>query len=390
MRNSGLIQIQIRNAKDGPTETYDRDNGPTFAGGNPFATNAKLISSTAFGEYLIRGDTTGPVFMEVMLTNKCNMACAWCITGNRGENGSEAIINAPNAAQIEIGNLERFLVDFVSMGGRAITYSGGGEPTYYKDFERAVKAAKSHGLDLGLMTNAVYPPRLNNVIGKNMNWMRISLDTLDAGNYHAQKGLDGVAVVKRNVETLTNPEADYKVRVGLNCNVGDYLSLDEVKGLVEYLDQVPGLSYLQFRPILPRFFKEGEEQSLNENIWEYLDTVKDNPKIILSNDKRFDIAKKGAFQFDKCRGHFFQPILDADQEVKVCSYHPERNDLTFGNIGEHSFKEIWASDQRKKAIETVEELNYAKVCQACCKLSENNRLLDMVVNRNRIPNVNFL
>jgi len=363
----------------------------SFKGDNPFATNAKLVSSRQFGQYLLNGDTTGPLFMEVMLTNRCNMACVWCITANRGENGSQARINAPDAFQINIRDLEeRFLGDFAAMGGRAVTYSGGGEPTGHKDFKRAVLAAKERGLDVGLMTNAVYSPHLNEVIGGNIDWMRVSLDTLDAENYSRQKGLDGVAVVKRNVATLTGPNAGYKVRVGLNCNVGDYLSVEEAKGLVDYLDGNPGIAYLQFRPILPRFFREGEEPELNVEIWEYLDTVSFNPRIILSNDKRWDISKRNAFRFDKCRGHHFQPILDADGKVKVCSYHPERDDLTFGSITEKSFREIWASDQRKQAVVTVEGLDYPKVCQACCKLTENNKLLDMVANKDRMQDPNFL
>ena len=195
--------------------------------------------------------------------------------------------------------------------------------------------------------------------------------------------------VKRNIEALTSPEAGFKVKVGLNCNVGDYLSVDEAKELVAYLESHPQITYLQFRPILPRFFRKDEEPELNKEIWNYLDTV-DSPRIILSNDKRWDISKKNAFRFDKCRGHFFQPILDADGDVKVCSYHPERDDLSFGNIGERSFREIWASEQRVQAIVTVEGLEYAKVCQACCKLTENNKLLDMVVNRGQMKDANFL
>ena len=93
-------------------------------------------------------------------------------------------------------------------------------------------------------------------------------------------------------------------------------------------------------------------------------------------------------RFLKSTKKFF--ILDADGKVKVCSYHPERDDLTFGSITEKSFREIWASDQRKQAVVTVEGLDYPKVCQACCKLTENNKLLDMVANKDRMQDPNFL
>tara|TARA_R100001594_G_scaffold63003_2_gene97400 strand:- start:8641 stop:9735 length:1095 start_codon:yes stop_codon:yes gene_type:complete len=357
-----------------------------FSGANPFGTQAKLIMHyDRMHEYLSTGDTKCPVFMEVGLTNKCNMACFWCITENGRDNKS--------GAHLEIEPLKNFLKDFAELGGKAITYAGQGEPTFYPHFEEAVHAAKDNDLQLGLMTNAVYKKKYNKLIGENFEWMRISLDTLDAAKYKEWKEVDGVKVITRNVKEL----ADYPVKVGINCNVGPNITLEHAKQLVEWVDENEHIAYLQFRPILPRYFKQAETAykktgtaEINLEVWNYLDENVSHPKINLSNDKRYDLKNGTAFNFRSCEGHFFEPILDATGEVKVCTYHPMSKKLSFGSIYSSTFKEIWHSDQRKEAIEYVRKMNYKDKCQMCCKLAEPNKLLDFLTHPEEVRDINFL
>lgn len=348
-----------------------------FSGANPFASQAKiLLHHDRLNEYLTTGDTS-PIFMEVGLTDKCNETCYWCIT----ENGRDNIAGA----EIKIEPLEAFLYEFAGMGGKAITYCGQGEPTKYPAFERAVLTAVSANLELGLMTNGVYPERYNDVIGPNFQWIRISLDTLDEEKYKQWKGVDGVRVIRRNILALEK----HPVKVGLNCNVGPNITVDMIKALVAYTDDTAAVAYLQFRPILPRYYKT-ETGLLNDEVWQYLDTLKDNPRIYLSNDKREDLESGNLFPFRSCEGHFFEPILTAKGEVKVCTYHPTNSDLTFGSIYDNSFSEIWKSEQRQQAIKAVRTLDYKNRCQVCCKLSEPNRLLDFLKHPAETNDINFL
>ena len=131
----------------------------SFSGRNPFASQAKmLLHSDKLHQYLSEGDTDCPVFMEVGLTDKCNMACFWCITELGRDNRLGESIN--------IDSLKRYLKDFAEMGGKAVTFAGQGEPTYYPHFEEAVMAAKDAGLQLGMMTNGVFKKRYCSLIGE--------------------------------------------------------------------------------------------------------------------------------------------------------------------------------------------------------------------------------
>lgn len=358
-----------------------------FSGANPFGTQAKLILHfDKLHQYLTTGDTDCPIFMEVGLTNKCNMACYWCITENGRDNKF--------GAHLEIEALKEYLKDFAEMGGKAVTYAGQGEPTFYPHFEEAVLYAKEVGLQLGLMTNAVYKRKYNKLIGENFEWLRISLDTLDAEKYKEWKEVNGVKIIKRNIEELVN----YPVKVGINCNVGPNITIEHARELVEWTRDTEGVAYLQFRPILPRYYKDAETAykktgtaEINTEVWDYLDEEAANDsKINLSDDKRQDLKNGTAFNFRSCEGHFFEPILDATGEIKICTYHPMDKRLSFGNIYKSSFKEIWQSDQRKEAIEFIRSFDYKSKCQMCCKLSEPNKLIDFLTHPEETKDINFL
>ncbi|MAG26387.1 hypothetical protein CMI47_12625 [Candidatus Pacearchaeota archaeon] len=357
-----------------------------FSGTNPFGTQAKLILHLdKLHQYITTGDVDSPVFMEVGLTNKCNMACYWCITENGRDNKF--------GDQLEIEALKKFLYEFADMGGKAITYAGQGEPTFYPHFEEAILHAKKANLQLGLMTNAVYKEKYNKLIGENFEWIRISLDILNAKDYKEWKLVNGVPTIIKNIAEL----AGYPVKVGINCNIGPNITVEHVTKLVEWVDGADEIAYLQFRPILPRYYKEAEATykdtgttEINSEVWEFLKRHANNSKVNLSDDKRDALKNNTAFDFRSCEGHFFEPILDATGEVKVCTYHPTNSNLSFGSIYKLSFKEIWHSKQRKEAIEYVRGLDYKSECQMCCKLCEPNKLLDFLNHPEECKDINFL
>jgi len=202
-----------------------------------------------------------------------------------------------------------------------------------------------------------------------------------------------VKIIKKNVEELSK----YPVKVGINCNVGPNITIEHAKELVDWSLNTEGVAYLQFRPLLPRYYKEAETAykesgtaEINLEVWDYLDSISRDPKINLSDDKRYDLKNGTAFNFRSCEGHFFEPILDATGEVKICTYHPADKRLSFGNIYDSSFREIWKSEQRKEAIEFIRGFDYKTKCQMCCKLSEPNKLLDFLNHPEETKDINFL
>jgi len=344
-----------------------------FKGKNPFGGQSKMLYHIKnLYEYLYKGDTY-PFFIEINLTSKCQLACQWCISSNFRCNDT-----------LDTDELIKFLGDFYKYGGRAVTFSGGGEPTLHSDFKEISITAKKIGLRLGLMTNGVYPSIYNPVIGMVYDWVRFSLDTINHKKYKKWKGTDKVNQVLDNIKELKN----YPVKVGINCNIFEEHTLEDIKELISIMPDVA--DYIQFRPVLPRYY-EFEKSYINEDIVEWLDNCSiGRPWLIMSEDKFYDVVYGDLFTFESCEGHFFNPVLDANGNLCVCMYHPKDDRFVFGNIYEKSYKKIWKSKQRQQVIEFVRNLDYKNECQACCKLAEVNKLMDFINHPEKGEDIHFL
>ena len=346
---------------------------PNFNSDNPFASQTKMFAHLDHvTDYIYYGDTT-PVFMEVNLTNKCNLACSWCISENFHRNGEE----------IDLSHFHQFCTQFVELGGKALTFSGGGEPTIHSQFIEFVRVAREAGIQLGLMTNGAFDPILADIIAKNFEWTRISLDTLDPRLYAQWKGVDKVDRVLANIGELLAGGAN----VGINVNVSMMHTIETVRDIIITFKDL--VKYIQFRPILPRYFCK-EKLEINEDVWEYLSTFNDDPKINLSLDKLKDLRLGNTFPFSYCSGHVLNPILDANGDIKVCMYHPGEEEFTMGNIYEDSLSEIWNSHKRNRVLNYLNGVNYRERCQVCCKLTEINKFMEFVKDAPNIEDANFL
>jgi radical SAM protein with 4Fe4S-binding SPASM domain len=341
-------------------------------GGNPFGSQAKMLHHLdRLEEYRTTGDSR-PILCEVNLTNQCRLKCEWCISSN---------FEGP--ATLEPGPALRFFREFHALGGQAVTFSGGGEPTEHYAFRVLAQGAKTTGLALGLMTNGAFSETLVSDIGKGFDWLRVSLDTVDPDEYTRWKGVPLVGNVLRNLKELKR----YPVKVGVNVNVTARHTREGVAQLIaEVSDKA---DYLQFRPVLPRYYL-GEEPETNTDVWDWLKEVTAPVPINLSSDKLNDIETREFFPFRSCDGHVFNPVLDANGDLVSCMYHPGEPEFVFGNIYQNTLREIWSSGRRQTAMRHIEELDYRESCQICCKLTELNRLLDFIGHPEETPDISFL
>jgi len=341
-----------------------------YKNNNPFGVQAKMMfHQDRIHEYLTRGDTT-PVEMEVNLTNRCNMNCKWCISSN-----------FRNRESLSAKAFKSFCHSFKVMSGKALVFSGGGEPTCHSNFGEFTDIAIREELELGLMTNGTYNFNYNKVIGNYFKWVRFSIDTLDETQYKKWKGVNTLSKALDNLFALK----DYPTKVGVNCNIGPEHTIEGVK---RFQDLLYFADYIQFRPVLPRYYMK-EKIQINKPVWDYLAKC-ESPVISLSNDKREDLEEQNHFPFRSCEGHFFVPVLNANGDVCVCMYHPNDKRFVFGNIYKNSFGEIWKSEQRKRVIEFVRGLDYKRFCQRCCKLTEINKFIDFIKHPEEGVDINFL
>jgi len=111
-----------------------------------------------------------PVFVQLDLTNRCNLRCKWCVTRKR---------NAIDSAEWSWDDLCRLLDVLKRSGVKAIEITGGGEPTLHSQFEQFVLEAAGMEFELALVTNGTtWHDRVKPVL-KYFEWVRISVDVID-------------------------------------------------------------------------------------------------------------------------------------------------------------------------------------------------------------------
>jgi MoaA/NifB/PqqE/SkfB family radical SAM enzyme len=391
------------------------DRSAKLAGDNPFATQAKMLwHLDRLMQWKLTGDTF-PVQMEVNLTNHCNEACRWCISayshlsnpamtkeererqlGRLQEN--PAFASHPERRRgLELGHLRTFLREAKDSGLKSVAWSGGGEPTTHPQFTEAVRSAAELRLQQGLMTNGLYPPSYVPVIGNNLRWLRVSLDTLDARKYEYHKQTKGFPSVIQNIKELVS----YPVKVGINMNLAAW-NVDEVLSMAEWSRDV-GAAYFQIRPILGLPFEmknNGPYRKQPEIDW--LRKVKpllleaerirtDKFQVCVSWDKFKDLEEETFGRtYTKCLYHFFFCVLNADGDLCVCMYHLGDRRFSFGNIYEDSLGRIWRSEKREQVIRMCADNLDLSTCQVCCKGHEINKFLHLVENPDASTDINFL
>lgn len=348
-----------------------------FKGNSPFATQAKILfHMDRVNDWKIQGCySSRPLAVEINLTDYCNLDCQWCISSNYIKKTSQ-----------DKEKLFDFLSDFKALGGKSITLSGGGEPTTYPFFTEIVEKAVSLKLNIGLMTNGVFSPKLLKVIGENLTWVRVSLDTVNKEKYKQWKGLDCVDIVLDHIERLS----EYPVKLGVNCNVSAGMDVNDIVDFIAATKELD-VDYIQFRPILPRYYME-ETIEINQPVWDFLqEKYLHDPIMAFSFDKLADLSNGSSkFPYKSCEGHFFSFVLDSNGDVNVCMYHTENDKFIMGNINTSSFVDIWLGAKRRLVADNCRNLDFESECQVCCKLHELNKFLEFYMNPDKSMDINFL
>lgn len=341
---------------------------------NPFSAQAKLLWHTDRLCSFLREGSAFPVHVEISPTNNCNMSCEWCISSYLRSKES-----------IGLGILSTFMEEFHEMGGKAIGWSGGGEPTCYPHLEEAIEIAADIGLEQGIFTNGLFPKRLVKVIGENMTWVRLALDTTDKKSFCEKKGVNEKALCK----ILTNmlELSEYPTRLITNTELAAW-NADHMIDFIKTSKRF-GADIAQIRPVLPRPYMDEKIDtefyiSQLTKLRAYEQICDNEFQVFISWDKFNDFIGGAPYgrTYDKCQYHHFFCVLNANGDLGVCMYRLNNPNFIFGNVCTKTVKEIWESDKRKEVIRYCNEEIDFKKCQICCKGAELNKMLHFIQNPN--------
>ncbi len=289
-----------------------------------FAPSLKVVFSKTLVPYL-EGRKVFPTHFEVSPTGFCQARCPWCFYRNK----------TTARVEMDFDAVSKFMREFSENGGRAITWTGGGEPTIHSRFSDISTEAKRLGFRQGLITNGLvvrYDPSV-------FDWVRISKTDMPWPT-------DNILTIRAACEA-----------VGISVN---YSVDDEMVENALSVGRMTSVDYVQVRPALPigGMTADIKAPALSDEL------------LVISQYKFDECGKRP--KYSKCRGYHFAPFLWEDGTVSACGYMRGNSVYDLGNIYSDSLFDIFDR--------CPDNLPVDELCQTCCRNHELNITLDVLCN----------
>jgi len=295
-----------------------------------FAPSYKLAIHKQFSEFL-DGESVLPINIEISPCGFCNANCSFCFYKDSDDK--------------EILSLDvlQEVCDDLNSDTKAITWTGGGEPTIHPQFEEILEIFDGV-IEQGLFTNAIgdinYDPSF-------LDWIRVSKTDQDWS--------------VNNLKTLVKKCK----KVGICVNY-DGTNNKEVEEALVVADEVSEIKYVQVRPLL---MTDGITVDIEP-------PVMNHEKLFITDYKFIDAGAKR--DYNRCYGYHFVPFIWHNGDVTTCGYQRE-GDYCLGNINIDSIDDIFAF--------LPEYVNVCSTCQIACKNHEINKIINQCL---KVEDVNFV
>ena len=318
----------------------------------------KVIKHPDKLEQLKAGEQVVPSQVQLIPTNRCDLACSYCayrLTGYQSSEDFNTTDELPYEKIVEI------LDDCQSMGVKAIEITGGGSSLLHPRIHDIIKGVLSRGMKGGLVTTGV---NLTTKIAKTLtefSWVRFSLDACTHATYRKMKKVDRFQKVLEWIDYFVSINKDCIVGIGFVVNKDNYKEIYTAAKLAKCLGvdnfrisaafTAEGYSYFDdFREEAVELAKRSEELS------------DDNFTVFNLMGDRLKDAFVGSPDYDYCGIKELATYIGADSNVYYCCNLAYNVNGLIGSLENKSFKELWESNTKK-----VKFINHnpSKQCGIC-------------------------
>jgi len=319
------------------------------------------------------GRITAPIYVRIKPTNRCNHGCRFCCYSDgtkRPKDRPDLHLQAAmheSMREQDVMPYEKaveLLNDLRSMGVKAITFSGGGEPLLHPNITEMMETALTNGLDLSIITNGqLLSGERAQVLAKG-KWVRVSIDYTTS-----QQMVDSRNVAERTFEqVLDNLRNFSKIKSGgTDLGINFIVTRYNYEGLVPFAKIMKecGVENVRFSPVYVSNFREYHEPIVLR-VREQLQDIQPICDGKFSVNSTYDLdspSKSPDRPFTQCLYAQTVPVVGADLNVYACHNTAYSEHGKIGNIRSQTFKELWFSDEAKSAFHS---LNPSLVCRHEC------------------------
>jgi MoaA/NifB/PqqE/SkfB family radical SAM enzyme len=301
---------------------------------------------------LEQGKIVAPVHIRVKPTNHCNHNCWYC--AYRAENldlGDEMVKkdSIPAERMISLAH------EFVSMGIKAGTFSGGGEPLLYKPLPEVIEILATGGVRVAALTNGSnLKGRVADAFAKHGTWVRISLDAWDDESYVKSRGAKArdFSRLIENIQAFTARDTRCVLGVSLIVGQDNHQHILDVCTLLKDCK----VNHVKVSGAVVSNDAAGNNAYHKSIKGEVARQIKAAQALA---DERFavlnhyhDLEDRFEKQYDSCPFLQFLTVIGADQYVYTCQDKAYTQPGRMGSIKDRSFKGFWFSDENQKFLKT--------------------------------------
>lgn len=330
---------------------------------NPFAEKKILKHISQVSDFLNDKDYP-PILVEIDLTNLCTSDCPWCF-GYVNRKWSKNMLFAPdsqdqtlryNASNQGVSGLIKDLSD---LGVKAITWTGGGDPTCHKNFAEFIKQAHDLGIENGLITNGVIPVK---EVLPYCKWIRFSVDAATKEVYKTQHGRENhFDIVVNNIKELARikKNCNYKTTLGV-AFVTHSQTKNEIIDFAKLWKDAEAIDYIQYRPLLDKYSEKWFSDTK-----ETVELIKQakliDSRVTFSEPKYNALLEGKSGKTSNCYGAFFETSIAADGKVYICCHMKGKPQYAIGDLNRESIFTIWKRHLFNR------EFKVNKDCPAFCR-----------------------
>lgn len=313
-----------------------------------------------------------PLHIRLKPTNFCCHKCRYCAYGEGnlktfGKSEVERVF-IPREKMMEL------IDDFIEMGVKALTFTGGGEPLLYPYMLDVLERLKDSRIRFSTLTNgSLLSGRAAEIFSKYGTWVRISMDGWDDQSYSDYRG-----VARGEYSKILGNIRHFK-SLGGKCYLGVSLIVDK-ENASHVLDILKTLKKEGVQSVKLSACLVNDSVQSNEYHSKLFSIVRPQIEIALKTlkDDRFEIFdayqkldEKFLKDYEWCPYLQILPVIGADLNVYSCPDKAYNKELgLIGSIKDMRFKDFWFSDKNK-----FFRINPSRHCRHHCETNAKNKLV---------------
>lgn len=321
---------------------------------------------------LREGRLAAPVHVRIKPINRCNHNCWYCAYRSGAlQLGDDMDLGdrIPEAKMFEIAD------DLVAMGVRAVTFSGGGEPTLYKPLPRVMERLAAGGIKIGSLTNGSnLKGAMADAFAAHASWVRVSVDGYDDASYAAARGLRGSPFSDLLERLAAFAQRRSQCVLGVSFIVGEGNAGHVFDACRQFREA--GVNHVKLSGVVVGNDDAGND-AYHDRIRATVEAEIERAQSLATD--RFAIVNhyhglSGLFAKDyrSCPIMRFLTVIGADCRVYACQDKAYTASGCLGSIEERSFADFWFSAENRRALDAVDP---SASCRHHCVAHHKNQLL---------------